>query len=272
MARETAPRRVLLKGVKYPYRHIKRPRWPKWKRARSAFVLKKEAICSKTWNCSSRDDSHPVDCLSAADRRAVGIDRRLGALAQGLGEFALVPADAGIAAIQAASLPRRLRRLLSAHRIAACLVRGAAARGVRGRVCPDRAAGPARSIALAALVLPIRTHAARHSAGWQQTGDRRAQHVSHDCRRNLLWSGLAKLNPNFIDNFFPALVIPVVGAKPGPAQWVIHDLGFVAPLFECAPGVGLLMRRFRNAAVCSAIAMHVFILIALGPWAAISTP
>ena len=67
-------------------------------------------------------------------------------------------------------------------------------------------------------------------------------------------------------NFFPALVIKVVGAKPGPAQWVIHDLGFVAPLFECALGVGLLMRRFRNAAVCGAITMHVFILIALGPW------
>src|SRR5580658_7744083 len=106
----------------------------------------------KTWNCSSRDDSHPVDCLSAADRRAVGIGRRLGALAQALGEFALLRADAGIASIQAASLPRRLRRLLCAHRIAACLVHGAATRGVR----PDRAAGPAGSIALAALVLPIR--------------------------------------------------------------------------------------------------------------------
>jgi hypothetical protein len=48
-------------------------------RALSAFVLKKDAICSKTWNCS--DDSHPVDCLSAADRPAVGIGRRLGSLA-----------------------------------------------------------------------------------------------------------------------------------------------------------------------------------------------
>jgi hypothetical protein len=101
-------------------------------------------------------------------------------------------------------------------------------------------------------------------------GNKREIDARNACRlivaATYFWSGLAKLNPNFIDNFFPALVIPVVGAKPGPAQWVIHDLGFVAPLFECALGVGLLMRRFRNAAVCGAIAMHVFILIALGPW------
>ncbi len=80
-----------------------------------------------------------------------------------------------------------------------------------------------------------------------------------------IWSGLAKLNPRFMDNTFPWLVGPFVGAWPAPAQWLAHHLAFAAPFLECAVGVGFLTRRFRRAALFCAIGMHVAILIAIGP-------
>jgi hypothetical protein len=80
-----------------------------------------------------------------------------------------------------------------------------------------------------------------------------------------IWSGLAKLNSNFMGDTFPWLVAPFIGAWPGSAQWFVRHLAVVAALFECGAGVGLLIRRLRPAVIFCAIAMHVFILIAIGP-------
>jgi uncharacterized membrane protein YphA (DoxX/SURF4 family) len=80
-----------------------------------------------------------------------------------------------------------------------------------------------------------------------------------------LWSGLAKLNPEFLTNTFPWLMGPFIKIWPGPGQWAADHLAVVAACIECAAGVGLLTRRFRQAAVFAAIAMHAFILISLGP-------
>jgi hypothetical protein len=80
-----------------------------------------------------------------------------------------------------------------------------------------------------------------------------------------LWSGLAKLNPNFTGTTFPRLVSPLVGTLPSPVVWFILRLAFVAPLIECGAGIGLLFRRWRTAAVCGAIAMHIFVLVTIGP-------
>jgi hypothetical protein len=80
-----------------------------------------------------------------------------------------------------------------------------------------------------------------------------------------IWSGLAKLNPNFVGDTFPWLVEPFIGAAPAPVQWLARHMGWVAPFFECCAGVGLLTRRFRRPALFCAIAIHVFILIAIGP-------
>ena len=73
------------------------------------------------------------------------------------------------------------------------------------------------------------------------------------------WSGLHKLNPGFVDGTFAFMV----AALPGGA-W-LHPLAYLAPVLEAAIGVALLTRRFRRAAACAAIAMHVFILAAIGP-------
>jgi methylamine utilization protein MauE len=72
------------------------------------------------------------------------------------------------------------------------------------------------------------------------------------------WSGLAKLNPNFTGDIFPWLLQPIVRA---PARY----LGFLAPLLESTTGIGLLFPRSRPAALVFAIAMHLFILISIGP-------
>ena len=77
-----------------------------------------------------------------------------------------------------------------------------------------------------------------------------------------IWSGLSKLNPVFPDKTFPWLLQPFLGtAAPG----LVSHLGWIAAMVEFAVGVGLLTRRFRSLAVYSAIAMHLFVLIAIGP-------
>lgn len=96
-----------------------------------------------------------------------------------------------------------------------------------------------------------------------------------------IWSGLAKLNPNFSTAIFPAFVEPFVARTSAPAPPLIHGLthelthvlthglvrglAFVTAVLECATGFGLLIRRFRPAALYCAISMHVSILLVLGP-------
>lgn len=100
-------------------------------------------------------------------------------------------------------------------------------------------------------------------------GSGRQEAALNTCRlivaATYIWSGLAKLNPSFMSDTYPWLVDPLVKAWPAPAQWLVHHLAFLAPLLECAAGAGLLTTRFRRAALFFAIAMHVFILITIGP-------
>jgi hypothetical protein len=73
------------------------------------------------------------------------------------------------------------------------------------------------------------------------------------------WSGLQKANADFVHNIFPFMLGSFAGMVP-------VELGYVAPLFEVAIGIGLLTRRFRMCAIYAAIAMHAFILLAIGPF------
>jgi hypothetical protein len=90
-----------------------------------------------------------------------------------------------------------------------------------------------------------------------------ADHAEDTCRLVVVctyfWSGLQKANLEFVHNVFPYMLGPLAGMVPG---W----MGFLAPLIEVAIGVGLLTRRFRTYAVYGGIAMHVFILLAVGPF------
>jgi uncharacterized membrane protein YphA (DoxX/SURF4 family) len=81
-----------------------------------------------------------------------------------------------------------------------------------------------------------------------------------------LWSGIQKLNAGFINDVFPWMLEPFLRHLPHGAQAVVHPLSVAAPFVELWIGIALLGRKFRTAGIVAAVAMHIFILIALSPW------
>ena len=79
------------------------------------------------------------------------------------------------------------------------------------------------------------------------------------------WSGLQKLNSGFIHDIFPWMIEPVNRLVPTMAIPLITRLGIMAPFVEFGIGLALLSKRCRSIAVSVALAMHLFILIAIGP-------
>jgi len=80
------------------------------------------------------------------------------------------------------------------------------------------------------------------------------------------WSGAQKLNAGFIHDVFPWMLEPLMRHLPHRAQALVHPLSVAAPFIELWIGIALLGRKFRTPAIVAAIAMHIFILIALSPW------
>ena len=80
-----------------------------------------------------------------------------------------------------------------------------------------------------------------------------------------LWSGLQKTNADFVRHVFPFMIEPLTRLPPASIGTAMNSMGILAPLIECAIGIGLLTRRFRTAAVFAGLAMHAFILLAIGP-------
>jgi hypothetical protein len=79
-----------------------------------------------------------------------------------------------------------------------------------------------------------------------------------------LFSGLQKINFNFMQNDFPWIVSPITDAVPASAP-VLHWLGVAAPFIQVAFALGMLTRRFRRISLIAAVTMHVFILGMFGP-------
>ena len=79
-----------------------------------------------------------------------------------------------------------------------------------------------------------------------------------------IYSGLQKINLNFVENDFPWLVQPITNLFPATAPF-LHGFGMAAPFVQIAFGIGLLTRRFRRASLVLAVAMHLFILSMFGP-------
>jgi hypothetical protein len=79
------------------------------------------------------------------------------------------------------------------------------------------------------------------------------------------WSGVQKLNAGFIYTGFPWLLEPFLRHLPSSAQALVHPLSVAAPFIELWIGIALLSRQFRTPAIALALAMHVFILMSLGP-------
>jgi uncharacterized membrane protein YphA (DoxX/SURF4 family) len=80
-----------------------------------------------------------------------------------------------------------------------------------------------------------------------------------------IFSGLQKLNLNFINNDFPWIVEPITNAFPA-ARGALYALGVAAPFIQVGFGVGLLTRKFRRVSLVLAVSMHAFILAMFGPF------
>jgi predicted DCC family thiol-disulfide oxidoreductase YuxK len=79
-----------------------------------------------------------------------------------------------------------------------------------------------------------------------------------------VFSGLQKLNWNFVTYEFPWIVQPIIEVIPR-AAGLLHDFGMCVPFIQVAFGLGLLTRRFRRVSLILAVSMHIFILAMLGP-------
>ena len=80
-----------------------------------------------------------------------------------------------------------------------------------------------------------------------------------------IFSGLQKINLNFMEHDFPWLITPITNLLPSMAD-ALCRFGFAAPFVQVAFGVGLLSRRYRRISLIAAVAMHVFILAMFGPF------
>jgi hypothetical protein len=79
------------------------------------------------------------------------------------------------------------------------------------------------------------------------------------------FAGVQKINWNFVDVDFPALVTPLTDAVPG-LKGPLYYCGMAAPLAEAGFALGLLTRRFRRVSLMAAVGMHLLILAMLGPF------
>jgi hypothetical protein len=79
-----------------------------------------------------------------------------------------------------------------------------------------------------------------------------------------IFSGLQKINSNFMFVDFPWLVQPVTVLFPLAAK-LVPTIGAMAPFVQVAFGIGLLTRRWRRLSLIAAVAMHIFILTMFGP-------
>lgn len=79
------------------------------------------------------------------------------------------------------------------------------------------------------------------------------------------FSGLQKINPDFITSVFPWMIEPITVVVPNAAN-AIESFGALVPFIEIAIGLGLFVPRLRKVAVIFAALMAAGILLLLGPF------
>lgn len=80
-----------------------------------------------------------------------------------------------------------------------------------------------------------------------------------------VWSGLQKLNPNFIEFTFIDMLTRLLNIEDTATINNISKLGYSIPIAEILIGLCLAIPKFRNAGVYFALLTHIFILIYLSP-------
>jgi hypothetical protein len=79
------------------------------------------------------------------------------------------------------------------------------------------------------------------------------------------WSGIHKLNPNFIEFTFQRILTDLFRLSDPQLLNSLKPLGYAIPLLEIITGLALLMPRTRKAGFFLAAAAHLFILVYLSP-------
>jgi hypothetical protein len=102
-------------------------------------------------------------------------------------------------------------------------------------------------------------------AAWKPNDPERQRAALGVCRliiaATYAWSGVQKMNATFVTVVCPWLLQPLPEAVRPLLGWA----GYVAPFVELGVGVGLLIPWVRPAAMVGAVAMHVALLLILGP-------
>jgi hypothetical protein len=120
---------------------------------------------------------------------------------------------------------------------------------------------------LSSLATPWRSISTLPSSCWRADvdGEKRTLNIIRlIVAFTYIYSGLQKLNLNFMENDFPWLVQPITHLLPSTAAF-LHGFGMAVPFVQVAFGIGLLTRRFRRVSLILAVAMHLFILAMFGP-------
>ncbi len=81
-----------------------------------------------------------------------------------------------------------------------------------------------------------------------------------------IWSGIQKLNHEFLFVTYPWLIEPLTNLVPESISSGLNATHFIAPLVEISGGIGLLFKKTKRKSALLLILMHVFILTMIGPF------
>jgi len=102
---------------------------------------------------------------------------------------------------------------------------------------------------------------------WKKPEAQKQQAALNACRLIVVftyfWSGLQKLNANFVRETWPDIAGPVLHHLPDTVKKLPPLLALFIPLLEISVAVGLVTRRCRNVSVALAIAIHMVVLVLL---------
>ncbi|MCF6280178.1 MAG: hypothetical protein L3J14_07505 [Flavobacteriaceae bacterium] len=80
-----------------------------------------------------------------------------------------------------------------------------------------------------------------------------------------LWSGIHKLNPNFIELIYRSILIDLYQINNESLTTTILQLGYIIPLIEIMMGIALFFPKTRKIGVITVVLSHLFILLYISP-------
>lgn len=102
---------------------------------------------------------------------------------------------------------------------------------------------------------------------WKVPEPRNRQAALNACRLILVstyfWSGLQKLNANFVKETWPDMASGLIRHLPESAKSLSPFVILLIPLLELSIALGLLSRKFRQLSIVLAIGTHIFVLALL---------